>query len=620
MQSDYSAGPSVDPLGTDRQPHFRQLQRILQRIFADLETAAQMELLKKLEWLYLNAGQCLIRQGDPSDALFIVVSGRLQVTVKKQLAHSPDSESIFIREMGAGEIIGETGVLIAQPRTATVTAIRSVTVVKLSRDDFEALVLQHPHIGLQVARMVANRQIGITPLALTPHAVMSIALVATDPSVPSMQVAQSLVNVLSQWGETLYLNSERFDAAFGKNGASQVDSNDPLHLSVIGWLNELELHYRYIVYECDRVPSAWTKKVLQHSDRILVLKDAQASDVSPDLIEQVLVEQFPSLRPELLLLQPATCVRPSGTIRWLQHRSTTVHYHLRLSNDADWQRLGRRLTGQANAVVLSAGGSSAAAHAGVLRAITEADIPVDMIGGTSAGAITGGIFAFEMDNTRVWEFGHQNSSAKRILDYTLPLTSLLAGAKATGVLQGWLGEIGIEDLWIPYFSVSCNLSRVQLVIHDRGPLWLAIRTSSAIPGVYPPLTYNGDLLVDGGIMNYFPVDIMRQRLQPGTIYGVNLTPPKDSLQNYQFGADLSGWKILWHRMNPLAKSMRVPSLMDILMRSLAIRSIETLRLTIEMVDVLFQPEVDRFRSDDWDSFDELYQIGYECARKTLSQG
>lgn len=83
----------------------------------------------------------------------------------------------------------------------------------------------------------------------------------------------------------------------------------------------------------------------------------------------------------------------------------------------------------------------------------------------------------------------------------------------------------IEDLWTPFFCVSANLSEATPVVHARGPLWQAARTSMSIPGVFSPVMADGDILVDGGVLNNFPVDIMANLSGSQHLIGINVSRP-----------------------------------------------------------------------------------------------
>ena len=599
----------------------QQLLQILTRLFGDLDKSARFELQASLAWLYLAAGDCLIRQGDVSDALYIVVNGRLRVTLRPPesypLENPTDAEEQFVREIGAGEMVGEIGLLTDSPRTATVTAIRGTIVVKLSQAVYTTLLMQHPQAMFQIARILATRQVGVQTTKAESPVATSFVLMAGDPATPLAEFAQRLYTMLAGFGDTLYLNHERFDQAFGKPGAAQTKPDDPLHLPISGWLSEQETRYRYIIYAADVDWSAWTQRCTQQADRILLVKQANGSPML-DSLEQVLAGQRTLARQELVLLQGEATTRPSGTAAWLQPRQVAAHYHVRMNNVGDWQRMARRLTERAIGLVLSGGGARGFAHSGVLRALLEAQIPIDIIGGVSAGALAGGAYALDLDYAQSLAFGRLLAAKKRVFDYTLPFTSMVAGAKLSGHLQRYFGETMIEDLWTPFFCVSCNLSRATLKLHEQGPLWTAIRASTAIPGIFAPMLQQGDVLVDGGIINNFPADLMRQQYQPGVVIGVNLRPPIDALQNYHFGASISGWQILWKRLNPFAKPLQAPSLMNILVRAADVHSVQSRRLTQGLVDLLILPDVKHVRADNYDAFDELREIGYRAACQALA--
>src|SRR5205085_1247357 len=154
------------------------------------------------------------------------------------------------------------------------------------------------------------------------------------------------------------------------------------------------------------------------------------------------------------------------------------------------------------------------AHIGVLRALDEAGIPVDAIGGTSMGAFVGAQRAWGMDwramrdfNARCW------NELKPLNDYTLPMVSLLAGTSFLREMKRFFGDARIEDLPLDYFCVSSNLTRGEAVTHARGRLWFWMCASMCIPGVAPPLVDEGSLYVDGGVLDNVPLDAMRARHQ-----------------------------------------------------------------------------------------------------------
>src|SRR5207249_669023 len=144
------------------------------------------------------------------------------------------------------------------------------------------------------------------------------------------------------------------------------------------------------------------------------------------------------------------------------------------------------------------------------------------IGGTSIGSLIAAQYAAGQSPAEIIE-GQRRTLVRRPPQYnfTLPIVSLVSGSRFTGLLRELFGELRIEDLCLPFFCVSSNLSRAEVMIHESGPVWSSVRASGTLPGVGPPNPYHGDLLVDGGVLNNLPIDIMRDR-HSGTVLAVDV--------------------------------------------------------------------------------------------------
>lgn len=213
------------------------------------------------------------------------------------------------------------------------------------------------------------------------------------------------------------------------------------------------------------------------------------------------------------------------------------------------------------------------------------------------------------------------ANKKALFDYTLPLVSLLRSAKLTRFCHKVYGETRIEDLWIPFFCVSSNLSDGKEVIHDRGPLWRVVRSTISLPGIFSPVpTPSGQLLIDGAVLNTFPVDIMHNQLGGrGSVIGVNVSQIIEIREYYNYGTSLSGWQALTSRINPFTKKIRIPRLVETLLRSTDIKSIIRLNETKAMLDILIEPDVSGIPLMDFKSYKKISDIGYDAATKVLSE-
>jgi NTE family protein len=172
-------------------------------------------------------------------------------------------------------------------------------------------------------------------------------------------------------------------------------------------------------------------------------------------------------------------------------------------------RMGRRLTGTSFGLVLSGGGARGLAHIGVLEVLRDAGVAVDRIGGCSMGAFIGALFALGRSPAEMVEVCKAELVSRNPFnDYTIPRVSLIRAHKAEAMLRRVFGTARIEQLPIDYFSVSAEMLAAQVVVHRRGPLAEAVGGSMSIPGLVPPLREAGRLLVDGGVLNNLPIDIM----------------------------------------------------------------------------------------------------------------
>jgi predicted acylesterase/phospholipase RssA/CRP-like cAMP-binding protein len=594
--------------------HRAQLLGILTALFGELDAEAIHDLQSRMEWVHLRSGAVLVRQGDPGDAMYIIVQGRLRFVVE-----SADGVERATGELGAGETVGEFALLTDDTRTATVYAIRDSEVVRLSRSVFDSLLLEYPHVMTEIARIMSKRRqrsIRVSPTERT--AATTIAIVPTGADVPLSEFSQRLAEVLQALGPTLHLSAERFNSAYGKAGACQTCEEHATNVVLVAWLSEREREYRYIIYETDGTWSPWTERCLRQADCILIVGRAD-SDSALGEIEMAMRGSPVEVRTELVLLQAEDARLPGGTSEWLGKRQVRAHHHVRMRSVRDFKRLARRVTGHALGLVLSGGGARGFGHVGAIRAIEEAGLEVDIVGGTSMGSLAGGLYALGFDWESLYELAESYASREALFDYTIPLVSFFETKKITNLLVGLSRGAHIEDLWLPYFCVSCNLSRGAEVVHRQGLLWESMRASMAIPGVFAPLLQSGDLLVDGGAINNFPIDVMRDICGTGTVIGIDASPADCKLEEYDFGPSISGWQVLRKRLNPFGEPMQVPSVLSILVRTLDVNGMYRTAAIRHLADLVVALPVEEFGILEFESYERIVDIGYTATRRALEE-
>ncbi|MCP4397167.1 MAG: cyclic nucleotide-binding domain-containing protein [bacterium] len=594
-----------------------QLAGIFSRLFGDISSDVFEALHHKVEWQRLSAGECLLRQGNDGDSMYIVVNGRLQVVFE-----DPKGEKHILNEIGREETVGESALLTHEKRSATVYALRDSHVVKLSSAMFESLLDEFPQVSLSILRAMVRRQqrgnLGVVQKrALNAHRGMSIAFIPVHKQLPLSEFSHQLIDVLGN-DTILHLNSGQFDTHFGKSGMAQIPKDHPTEISILAWLNEQETHYRFILYEADTEETQWTCRCIRQADRIVLIGDGTGQ---PEIesIERLIHQIHPQAQAELVLIQPADICRPSGTAQWLQHHIISTHHHVRLHEAADFRRLSRRLTNTANGLVLSGGTARGYVHVGVIRALIEAGIEIDFIGGTSMGAALGALHAVGLDPEGVFKTVGTFSSPKSLIDYTLPIASFTATKKLTKILHQVYEGARIEDLWRPFFCISTNLTKLTPVVHQQGFLWKAVRASLSMPILFSPVSFQGDVLVDGGLINNLPIDVMRKFCGDGLVIAVDAGSSSTKKGTYDFPPGLSGWKILWSKLNPFVPQIEVPRLLDILIESITVNSAYNLMSIQHQADVFIDPPTGLFDSRDWNAYRDISEVGYQTAKQQIKE-
>ncbi len=594
-----------------------QLVRVLTELFGDLEPAAIADLEAELVWTELGGGATLFREGDRGEDVYIVVNGRLRVTMADP--NAPGGQRV-VEEAGRGRAVGELALLTGEPRAATITAVRDSDLLRLPRASFDRLLDRHPRAMLQIARAAAwrLRQGGGRPLRGTPSA-SAFALVPASPGAPHALLARRLAATLGEPDAVLCLASADVDRLLGREGIAQTADDDAIHESIVAWLSEQEREHRFLVLVADAGDTPWTRRCVRHADRVLIVGRA-GDDPVPGALESSMAPMGLTARCELVLVHPDAAARPSGTAAWLDGRRVATHHHVRLGDDRDIRRLARRASGRATALVLGGGGARGFSHIGALRALDEAGIEIDMIGGTSIGSAIAGAFAVGRTPDQLVELAQAFASKSKIMDRTLPIVALMEGRKLTGIYQGVYGETRIEDLWVPYFAVSSGLARAEAVIHERGPLWRAVRASTAVPGIFPPMiAEDREVLVDGNVMNNMPLDVMRERCEGGTLIGLNPMPSELKMRNYNCGPSVSGWQALLGRFRMLGVKLRAPSIFGSIMRATEINSASKMRQPSfrALADLLVEPPVGGYAIMGYGAYAPIIEIGYEAARDAL---
>ncbi|MBT3603761.1 MAG: cyclic nucleotide-binding domain-containing protein [Candidatus Latescibacteria bacterium] len=601
---------------TIRQRLFRnQLAEMLPNLFGELDEETFNDIEAEAEWVQISRGDVLIKQGDPGDSMYILIRGRLQARVTIE-----DGHQIVVGEITPGESVGEMAMFTGETRTADVAAVRDTALVKFNKDGFDRLMDKYPNVIRQITNIVIGRLRRAQFAKARPQNVTNIAIVPINANVPLTQFTERFVSALNILDSAVHLSSRRIDTILGVQNIAQADADNPLNIKLAAWLDQHEANHRFVVYQVDSEISAWTQRAVRQADRIIFV--GQASDDPALTLFEAHINKIATVRADLGLLYPDGEQHPKGTIKWLNNRNIAKHYHVRWNLDGDFERLARFVAGKAVGLCLGGGGARGFAHFGVIKTLIEEGMPIDIIGGNSIGAYVSSIYA--TGYAKGWDVKTMINATRKVFSrwhyhLTPPITSMFADGILVHDIKECVGaEIQIEDLWIPFFCVSSNLTRAEVKTHRTGPLWKAVRVSGGLPAVVPPVVFDGDLHVDGALLNNLPIDVMSQMCDGGTVIAIDVSPIVDMGENKTFGDTLSGWDLILSKVNPFAEKIRMPSLPTIMQRSAEIGAVLQLKGIVEkLTDVYISMPVEHFDILGFGEAENIVQVGYNEAQRRI---
>jgi len=554
----------------------------------------------------LIAGSTLTEEGEDADGAYLLLAGRLRAFSRRS-----DGKVVAVGDIAAGELVGEMALLSDAPRSASVRAVRDCRLLFFERAAFDRLVHTNPEATLAIATLLVER------LRRADQGRRSISLRQAIALVPREAGRRAdlddLTAALARLIEVEIIDTSRITEALGQ---------DPADADIQTWLQRLEGGGSLIVYIADDFQSPWGKRCLSQADHIVVFDTAPGRADDKGLIATLGKLSTAEVGPgvDAVCVQDAGALLPIGGAQWVRDDRMRVH-HVRGGRKEDYERVARIITRRDVALVLSGGGARGIAHLGVIKAFEELDVPIDVVGGTSFGSIAAVMRAIGMSEAEMRDVVNRGvGKSGALIDLTAPAMALTKGARLLDVLRGAFGDAALEDVWLRCFCISSNLTTARPQMHVRGNAVAAVRASVAIPGVFPPVaTADGDLLVDGSIMNNLPVDVMAEFADGGPLVAVNLRS-RAHLAAGDLSAEgvMSGWRLLLNRFLPFRDTPEVPSLMALLARATETGSSMADHVLEQAADYVLHPPVSDFGPMDFTAIDDLIEAGYRYTMEELA--
>jgi len=675
---------------------------ILKRIpvFASCSEEQLLFIGERTRLVEYKKGESVYRQGDPADAFYIISSGRLRV-----FSTVGDQEKTLVI-FHNGDSFGEISLLTGETHSATVEAMNDALVLQLEKRDFDDVINRIPSLVLYLSRLLSKRLrtqqhagefAEATIVALhsaakgvgrTSFAVALAASLKRETGKDTVIVDFSRSEGSQEWlygaahptqtirhSVALFDSDESYDAALSVHplGFSVLSASELLveadaeHI-IAPLLSSLTKRFAYILIDLPVEISRPTLKALTQADLIYVMTDANKERVlrTKALIHQVeasvgtlehrlkvilnMVEPSEeSMRLSDITQQlglPVTFTLPYASSTSSGPLSVEELAHLLEARTSPYvltvRRIARELGGLLVGLALGSGAALGLAHVGILKVIERERIPIDMIAGTSIGAMIAGL----------WATGHSADELEQMalrfknpwgifLDLGIPIFSVIIGFLA-GVCVGWLAgfwagfffgfmvtiALGLilgplaggpiqgaqlmtrlqqdfagktfEDTWLPLKVIAANPMAREEVVFESGSIAEAVRASVSIPGIFKPVTYKGKVCLDGGVINPIPVSVLK-RAGANRVIAVNVFPTTPELALYLQDAQRRRTERdaqLASRSLPIRLLLRVrqelmrsisPLVFDVIMRSMQAMEYQIAEIACRDADLTLRP-------------------------------
>ncbi len=581
--------------------------------FHELPRQSVDELLSSMTLMSINAGEVLIHPDEEDRSMYVLVTGRLQVK-----SNNKHSEGEYMAEITEGNIVGEISLLTGQKRSALVVAIRDCLLLKLEKHAYEKFESKNAESALLISKKSLNRLVSPKKEKLPGEDIRLIAIAPAGTS-DHTRFANTIERLLDQEYDVAIIDGKMFEESF-KSDLLHNGSDTESNIHIIRWIQKLERQHRYVILMTDKEMTPWSRRCLRCADYIMFVAE-EGADPHLNSIESTLLTEVDIInkRPDLIYVHSDSTKSITNTHNWLDKRPFERVFHIKMNDQNTLDRIIRVITGTALGVVFNGGGAKGFAHLGVIQALIENHIPIDFIGGTSIGAIVPSFYAL---------FGVEESielmkifAKSKYFDFTFPYLSILKGQNVSTVLQDCYRDIRIEDMWLPFFCVSCNLSTYSLEIEDSGSLFQAIRCSISLPCIFPPMTIDENVIIDGGVLNNLPVDVMRKKMRGGRVLAVNCNADAVPLVPKPYDQPfVSGWKLLWdHFFREKNHNVNEENMISIINSTLSLASAAHEKRMLNEADFSISINTNEFGILDFNKAAAIMKIGYETAMQQLAK-
>ncbi|WP_204803306.1 patatin-like phospholipase family protein [Mycobacterium riyadhense] len=552
-------------------------------ILADIDDEQLERLSTTVDRRHVPTNEWLFHAGDQSDSIYIVDSGRFAAI---------GADGHVIAEMASGDSIGDLGVIAGGVRSAGVQALRDGVVWRIAADTFTEILARAPQMQAAMLRVMA-RMLRESRRVKTSGRPRVIGVLSTEDTAAA-PIVDAIATRLGSHGRTAVV-------AAPVDTIAEVQTYGEFVEAFSETLDRAEHSNDWVLMVADRGSSGlWRQYVGAQSDRLVVLADHHSP---PEEVDSLATQ-----RPVHLV----TCTAEPDPSWW--DRLAPVSHHP--ATEDGFGALARRIAGRSIGLVMAGGGARGFAHFGVYEELTRAGVVIDRFGGTSSGAIASAAFALGMDASDAIAAAREFMAYSDPLgDYTIPAVALTRGGRVNRLIEQFFGSTLIEHLPKGFFSVSADMITGDQIVHRRGPVWLAVRASISIPGLIPPVQHGEQMLVDGGLLNNLPADVMcadqdgdvicvdlRRTFVPSKGFGLlpSIVQPPGFVRRLFTGTDIA-----------------LPPLQETLLRTFDLAASTANLRELPRVAAIIEPDVSKIGVLNFRQIDAALEAGRIAARAAL---
>jgi len=551
----------IESQATQNKTIIDSLKRI--PFFMGLAADTLFAISAKLHKVHFEHGEVVFVEGSLGDSMYLIESGQVKVSVNTEVGQ----QERIINYLGPGNFFGEMALLLDQRRSATLTVTIDADFWMLRKADMDELLVDHPEIALQITKELSRRLTdAVSESSRRPG--YNLATVF-GPHV--CELAKSIYNTTHQ--RVVILD------ATGQNLTSQAGPE----------------------FQSD------TLVILEAMENSTSEALVETLGILADGFDWVLVALSPeynAVNVKAVRLSKATVLCSIPQEEWIVEAATGPIFSCDTTEE-EIGRTARKITHRVVGLALSSGGARGIAHIGVLETLEKANIPIDLLVGTSAGSLFGALYAIGKSVNEIADFAKnliktiEFKSGLWDPKFSLPWDGLIKGNATLKYLDKQLNHSTFADTKIPFYVVAADVLSGEEIVFESGPLAEAVRASIGMIGIFSPYKLNGHFLIDGGAVNPVPASILSEK-------GANIIIASSVIPSIEEERV---------RGQAAAAHSHGPNFLGVLTSMMAIMEREIVKTRMSPVDVLIKPKVEVFTAMDYDKAEDFLQLGREAAEK-----